>query len=91
LNAPLYRLVRALTIGRRLVSLGRKEDAMAETDDVDRPQPLPLHVLGQDLTGLSVDELEERIERLRNEIARLEDDLKGKRASRAAADSVFKS
>lgn len=62
---------------------------MADTDD-DRPQPQPLHILGQDLAGLSVDELEERIDLLRGEISRLEDDLKGKKASRTAADSIFK-
>ena len=48
------------------------------------------HELGQDLTLLSVDELQERIGLLREEIARLEADIARKRASRSAADVFFK-
>jgi len=85
-----YRFDRTLTIDARLASLGRQEGIpMANIED-DRTQPQPLHVLGQDLAKLSVDELERRIDVLQGEIARIEDDLKGKKASRAAADSIFK-
>jgi uncharacterized small protein (DUF1192 family) len=49
-----------------------------------------VHEIGQDLTLLSVGELDARMQLLRDEIARLEADRKGKQASRNVADSVFK-
>lgn len=48
------------------------------------------HQLGQDLSSLSLHELEERIGLLRAEIIRLEAAMAGKAASRDAAASVFK-
>jgi uncharacterized small protein (DUF1192 family) len=55
------------------------------------PLPRPTaHELGQDLSALSVDELEERIALLRREIERLEAAKAAKEASRKAADGVFK-
>ncbi len=48
------------------------------------------HELGQPLDALSVDELSERIELLRAEIARLEAARENKSASRAAADAFFR-
>ncbi len=48
------------------------------------------HVLGEPLDKLSVDELGERIALLRAEIERLEAVRLTKSASRAAADSLFK-
>ena len=59
-------------------------------DDDDRPRPKARHEIGQDLSLLSVDELMERIETLRAEIARLEVDAEGKRSSKSAADAFFK-
>ncbi len=59
------------------------------TDD-DRPRKPVTHELGQDLSLLSVGELEERVLLLREEIARLESAAAGKRASRGAADLFFK-
>jgi uncharacterized small protein (DUF1192 family) len=64
---------------------------MPAIDEDDRPKKKIVHELGQDLTLLSVAELRERIELLKNEIARLEADIKGKQASRSAAESLFKS
>lgn len=58
--------------------------------DEDRPRPKAQHVVGQDLSALSVHELTERIELLKAEIARLEADMAAKKSSRSAADSVFK-
>lgn len=59
--------------------------------DDDRPRPLPTSIQpGADLTPLSVEEIEDRIALLRAEILRLEAALVGKRASRSAADAVFK-
>jgi uncharacterized small protein (DUF1192 family) len=62
---------------------------MAIEDD-DRPKKKPVHEIGQDLALLSVEELAERIAALKAEIVRLEAALAAKRASRTAADQVFK-
>ena len=64
---------------------------MPAMDDEDKPKKKIAHEIGQDLTLLSVAELRERIELLKNEIARLEGDIKSKQASRSAAESFFKS
>lgn len=63
---------------------------MAMEDD-DRPRKKISHDIGQDLSLLSVEELTERIALLKGEIARLEEATIKKRASRDAANSVFKS
>ncbi len=63
---------------------------MAAIDEDDKPKKKVVHEIGQDLTLLSVGELDARVQLLRDEIARLEADKKGKQASRSAADSVFK-
>ncbi|TIS05536.1 MAG: DUF1192 family protein, partial [Mesorhizobium sp.] len=52
---------------------------MAIFDDEPRKKPRP-HEIGQDLSLLSVDDLSERIDLLREEIARLE----AERAARGA-------
>ncbi len=58
----------------------------------DKPRPAPLaHELGQDLSALSVAELEERIELLKREIDRLEAARRQKEASLAAASAFFRS
>ena len=64
--------------------------AMAAIDDDDRPKKKISHEIGQDLSLLSVKELDERIVLLRSEIARLEADKIGKQASRQTADQFFK-
>jgi len=58
--------------------------------DDDRPVKKPEVPIGDDLALLSVEELEWRIGVLRQEILRLEAAISAKRASRSAADSVFK-
>jgi uncharacterized small protein (DUF1192 family) len=63
---------------------------MAIEDD-DRPRKKISHEIGQDLSLLSVEELTERIAVLKSEIIRLEEAATRKRASRDAANSVFKS
>ena len=63
---------------------------MPAIDEDDKPKKKIAHEIGQDLTLLSVAELNARIELLREEIARLEADIKGKQASKAAADLFFK-
>jgi uncharacterized small protein (DUF1192 family) len=63
---------------------------MPAIDDDDKPKKKIAHEIGQDITLLSVAELNGRIALLREEIARLEADIKGKQASRSAADQFFK-
>lgn len=63
---------------------------MAGPDDDDRPKRKIAHEIGQDLSLLSVGELDERIALLREEIARLEAARVKKNQSRDAAASFFK-
>ena len=62
---------------------------MALFDD-EPPRPKKVHEIGQDLSLLSVHELEERILQLKSEIARLENELSSKSSSRIAAESLFR-
>ena len=62
---------------------------MAIEDD-DRPRKKVTHEIGQDLSLLSVEELNERIALLSAEIERLQAAVARKRASKDAANSVFK-
>lgn len=65
---------------------------MAIEDDIfAAPKKKPAHEIGQPLDALSVHELEERVELLREEIARLEAAKTAKSASAAAAAAFFKS
>jgi uncharacterized small protein (DUF1192 family) len=70
--------------------LQRGSQSMAAIDEDDRPKKKIVHEIGQDLTLLSVTELNERIALMREEIARLEADIAHKQASRSAADQFFK-
>ena len=63
---------------------------MPAIDEDDRPKKKIVHEIGQDVTLLSVAELNGRIALMREEIARLEADIKNKQASRSAADQFFK-
>jgi uncharacterized small protein (DUF1192 family) len=67
-----------------------KENQMAASDEDDRPKRKTVHEIGQDLTLLSVAELNDRIVLLSEEIARLQSALASKQASRSAADRFFK-
>lgn len=58
--------------------------------DDDRPRKKPTHELGQDLSLLSVGDLEDRIGILEAEIVRLREALQARHRTRSAADSVFK-
>jgi uncharacterized small protein (DUF1192 family) len=66
------------------------EPTMAAIDHDDRPKKKISHEIGQDLSLLSVKELDERIALLQGEIARLEANKIGKQASRQTADQFFK-
>jgi uncharacterized small protein (DUF1192 family) len=63
---------------------------MPAFDDDDRPKKKITHEIGQELTLLSVAELNERIALLNDEIARLQSDIAKKQSSRSAADQFFK-
>jgi uncharacterized small protein (DUF1192 family) len=58
--------------------------------DEERPIRKTAHEIGQDLSILSVDDLDDRIALLRQEIARLEADRQKKQADRSAADNLFR-
>ena len=46
--------------------------------------------IGEDLYGVSVEELQERVEILRTEIARIELELTKKQSDLSAAEQIFK-
>ncbi len=63
-----------------------------DDEDVFAPRSAPaIHVIGQMLDELSVEELGERIAALRKEIERLERARQAKEAGRAAAAAFFRS
>ncbi len=63
---------------------------MPGIDPDDLPKKKVTHEMGQDLSLLSVSELAQRINLLKEEIARLEAEMARKRASKSAADTFFK-
>lgn len=56
----------------------------------DRPKPKSVHEIGQDLSMLSLVEIDERIAALKSEIERLIEARARKDASRSAADAFFR-
>ena len=62
-------------------------DPFADEQPVARPVG---HEIGQDLSLLSIDEIDERIALLQQEIARLKEARTRKEDSRAAASAFFK-
>jgi uncharacterized small protein (DUF1192 family) len=61
-------------------------------DDLPTKKSTPVDDLEkEDLSTYSVDQLEDRAERLAAEIERTKEDIKGKQASKLAADAFFKS
>ncbi|HTH33009.1 MAG TPA: DUF1192 domain-containing protein [Xanthobacteraceae bacterium] len=63
---------------------------MAAIDPDELPKKKITHEMGQELALLSVGELNERIALLKEEIARLEAEMKRKQATKSAADMFFK-
>mgnify|MGYP003388413891 CR=1 FL=1 len=57
--------------------------------DNEPVKPKRLHEVGQDLSALSVQELSERIQVLKDEIGRLEAELAAKGHTRSAAEQLF--
>ena len=64
---------------------------MPAIEDDDRPRKKISHEIGQDLSLLSVEELNDRITLLTTEIERLQAAATKKRASKESANSFFKS
>jgi len=60
-------------------------------EDDDKPRRKISHEIGQDLSLLSVEELNERMALLSAEIERLQAAVAKKRASKDVANSLFKS
>ena len=59
--------------------------------DLDEPRKkLPDIALGEDISALSAHELEKRIARLEEEIARCTAAIKDRQATKSAAESFFK-
>ncbi|MCB8822371.1 DUF1192 domain-containing protein [Microvirga rosea] len=58
-------------------------------DEETRTHPVG-HEFGQDLSVLSIDEIDERISMLEREINRLKEVKRGKESSKAAASAFFK-
>lgn len=63
---------------------------MSIFSDDDRPAPKPGHQIGQDLSMLSLAEIDQRVEALKAEIERLMEMREKKDASRSAADAFFR-
>jgi uncharacterized small protein (DUF1192 family) len=61
-----------------------------DTEDLQPRKKLPDLVLGEDISALSAHELELRIARLEEEIARCTAAIKARHATKSAAESFFK-
>ncbi len=57
--------------------------------DGDPVREIPKTTVGDNLSGMAISDLEDRVEALKAEIARTEAVISSKRAGRAAADAVF--
>jgi uncharacterized small protein (DUF1192 family) len=87
---PRTKPVRVESAPQRRYGAGERRITMPAIDEDERPRKKISHEIGQDLTLLSVAELTERINLLREEITRLEADIARKQATRSAADAFFK-
>ncbi len=61
-----------------------------DLDDLQPRKKLPEIVLGEDISALSAHELEKRIARLEEEIARCSAAIKVRQATKSAAETFFK-
>ena len=61
-----------------------------DPDDLQPRKKLPDIVLGEDISALSAHELEARITRLEQEIARCREAIASRQATRSAAENFFK-
>ena len=61
-----------------------------DPDDLQPRKKLPDIVLGEDISALSAHELELRITRLEQEVARCREAIASRQATRSAAENFFK-
>jgi uncharacterized small protein (DUF1192 family) len=61
-----------------------------DLDDLQPRKKLPDIVLGEDISALSAHELEARIARLEQEIARCREAIASRQATKSAAENFFK-
>jgi uncharacterized small protein (DUF1192 family) len=61
-----------------------------DLDDLQPRKKLPGIVLGEDISALSAHELEARIARLEEEVARCREAIKVRHATKSAAENFFK-
>jgi uncharacterized small protein (DUF1192 family) len=61
-----------------------------DSDDLSPRKKLPDIQLGEDISTLSAHELEQRIRRLEDEIARAKAEIAARHATRSAAENFFK-
>jgi uncharacterized small protein (DUF1192 family) len=79
-----------VTTRRGTAKFAAEAEAEMAFDDEDRPKKKVAHEIGQDLSLLSVEELQLRVQLMQDEIKRLEADMARKHDKRAAADQFFK-
>ena len=79
----------AFAAGHRLILECIRAKAM-DLDDLQPRKKLADIVMGEDISTLSAHELEARIARLEEEIARCREAIKSRLATRSAAENVFK-
>jgi uncharacterized small protein (DUF1192 family) len=61
-----------------------------DLDDLQPRKKLPEIVLGEDISALSAHELEQRIARLEDEVARCRQAIAARHATKSAAENFFK-
>ena len=61
-----------------------------DLDDLQPRKKLPEIVLGEDISALSAHELEQRIARLEEEVARCRQAIAARHATKSAAENFFK-
>jgi uncharacterized small protein (DUF1192 family) len=61
-----------------------------DLDDLQPRRKLPDIVLGEDISALSAHELEQRIARLEEEVARCRQAIAARHATKSAAENFFK-
>ena len=88
------KVVRKLPVGHyEAISSGATNRLQAEViamdEEITKPKK-PGPAAGEDLSELSVEELQERVVEFEAEIVRLKAEIDGKQSSKVAADSFFK-
>ena len=68
----------------------RNGKTLVDLDDLQPRKKLPDIVLGEDISTLSAHELESRIARLEEEVARCRQAIGSRHATRSAAENFFK-